>query len=81
LRRRTPDLQTGDYRSLDAPDGVWAWRRGTHTVVALNLHDEGAVLEGIDGHIALATDRSRDGESVSGALRLRAWEGLVVETA
>ena len=28
LRRRTPDLQTGGYESLETPGGVWAWRRG-----------------------------------------------------
>ena len=31
LRRRTPELQTGAYASLAAPDGVWAWRRGCGT--------------------------------------------------
>ena len=28
LRRRSADLRLGDYRTLDAPDGVWAWSRG-----------------------------------------------------
>jgi len=28
LRRRTPDLHSGSYASLPAPDGAWAWRRG-----------------------------------------------------
>jgi alpha-glucosidase len=79
LRRHTSDLQTGSYRCMAAPDGVWAWRRGTGVVVALNLSDDEAVLDGIEGHILMATDRGRDGESVSGALRLRRFEGLIVE--
>jgi len=44
------------------------------------MADDVAVLEGIDGHIRIATDRGRDGESVSGTLRLRRWEGVVVDT-
>ncbi|MFY9579635.1 MAG: alpha-amylase family glycosyl hydrolase [Gaiellaceae bacterium] len=39
LRRSNADFQSGSYESLDAPDGVWAYRRGGSTV-ALNLSDE-----------------------------------------
>jgi alpha-glucosidase len=39
-RRANPDLRAGDYETLPAPDGVWAFRRGEHTAVALNLSDE-----------------------------------------
>ncbi len=31
LRRDADDLRTGSYRSLDAPDGVWAWVAGRGT--------------------------------------------------
>jgi hypothetical protein len=31
------------------------------------------------GRISIATDRARDGEALSGSLRLRAWDGVVVE--
>jgi alpha-glucosidase len=47
-RRSTPDLLTGEYESLPAPPGVWAYRRGESTVVALNLGDEPATFEGRD---------------------------------
>jgi alpha-glucosidase len=44
-RRTNPDLLDGDYESLPSPDGVWAFRRGEHTRVAVNLTDEDAELE------------------------------------
>ncbi len=80
LRRATPDLQTGAYEVLQTPSGVWAWRRGERIVVVLNMGDADTVVEGIEGRVRIATDRDRDGESVSGGLRLRGWEALVAET-
>ena len=44
-RRAIPDLQAGAYEPVDAPDGVWAYRRGA-TTVALNLSDERLHVEG-----------------------------------
>ena len=44
-RRAIPDLQSGAYEPVDAPDGVWAYRRGA-TTVALNLSDERLHVEG-----------------------------------
>jgi alpha-glucosidase len=41
-RRSTPDLVDGAYEQLDAPADVWAYRRGSSTIVALNLSDEAA---------------------------------------
>jgi glycosidase len=40
LRRRSTDLRTGGYETLPAPEGVWAWKRGEATAVAVNLSDE-----------------------------------------
>ena len=40
LRRRSTDLRAGGYETLPAPDGVWAWRRGKGTTVAVNLSGE-----------------------------------------
>jgi alpha-glucosidase len=37
-RRANLDLQSGAYEPADAPEGVWAYRRG-ETTVALNLSD------------------------------------------
>lgn len=79
LRHRAPDLATGSYTTLEAPDGVWAWRRGNRHVVALNLADTGATVKGLTGRVVLGTDRHRDGSSLSGVARLAPWEGLVVE--
>jgi alpha-glucosidase len=47
-RRASPDLLTGEYESLPAPRGVWAYLRGESTVVALNLSDEPTALDGRD---------------------------------
>ncbi|MFL5951604.1 MAG: alpha-amylase family glycosyl hydrolase [Gaiellaceae bacterium] len=43
-RRGNPDLVAGDYETLPAPDGVWAFRRGEGTTVAVNLSDDAAEL-------------------------------------
>jgi alpha-glucosidase len=45
-RRSSADLLEGAYESVAAPTGVWAYRRGEGTVVALNLADEPARFEG-----------------------------------
>jgi alpha-glucosidase len=80
LRRATPDLQAGPYSSLPSPPGVWAWRRGQQVAVAVNLSDAEATIgtDRAQGRIAIATNRSRDDEAVSGPLRLGPWEGAVV---
>jgi alpha-glucosidase len=78
LRRATPDLQSGAYQTLEAPAGVWAWRRGDAVVVVVNMSDQVTTVDGIEGHIGIATDRRRDGESVVGALRLGPWEGVII---
>jgi alpha-glucosidase len=46
LRRSNDDLHSGAYESLDAPPGVWAYRRGGSTVVAVNLSDRRVSYEG-----------------------------------
>ena len=79
LRRSEADLTRGAYASLPAPDGVWAYRRGDGYVVGLNLSGAEASVEGVDGTIAIATDRGREGEAVSGALTLPPWQGAVVK--
>ncbi|MDP1846510.1 MAG: alpha-amylase family glycosyl hydrolase [Solirubrobacteraceae bacterium] len=79
LRRGTTDLTAGAYVTLDAPAGAWAYRRGDGFAVAVNLSDAPVTVEGLDGAVAIATDRARDGEPVAGALELGPWEGAVVE--
>jgi alpha-glucosidase len=69
---------SGPYSGLDAPSGVWAWRRGESGVVAVNLADRPASVEGVSGKVVIGTDRARDGETVAGRLRLGPWEGVVL---
>ena len=78
LRKRTPDLQTGDSTQLPTTPGLWAWRRGQSTTVALNLSDAHHTLDGVTGTVNIATDRTRDAETVSAHLGLRPWEGAIV---
>ncbi len=78
LRRDLPDLRSGAYAELHVPAGAWAWRRGDSVVTAINLGSRPVEIDGVDGSIALATRRSRDGESVTGRLRLAPAEGAVV---
>jgi alpha-glucosidase len=77
LRRRRPDLHAGAYRSLPGPDGVWAFRRGDATCVALNLSEQAVSVGGLDGAVLVGTDRDRDGFRVRGTLELEPWEGVV----
>jgi alpha-glucosidase len=77
LRRDVDDLREGRYATLAAPEGVWAYRRGAATV-ALNLGERDAVVEGVEGTLAVATQRVRDGEAVRGSVALAPGEGVVV---
>jgi len=79
LRRSRPDLREGGYETLPAPEGAWAWRRGSGTAVAVNLGASPVSVDGLAGRVLIGTVRSRDGSSVSGALELAPGEGVVVE--
>jgi alpha-glucosidase len=81
LRRARPDLTTGAYDSIDAPDGVWAWRRGDHTVVAVNCSDAAAQADLGAGDLLLGTrprPGRRGGQPVGGPLDLEPWEAVVL---
>jgi alpha-glucosidase len=78
LRGERADLRGGAYATLPAPAGAWAWRRGHGTAVALNLSDDPVTVDGVGGAVLISTDRARDGERVSGALRLAPWSGAIV---
>jgi alpha-glucosidase len=78
LRRSSADLASGGRAALPAPAGVWAWRRGEHTVVAVNLSDGERVVDGMSGAVLISSAGSRDGEPVKGALTLAAWEAAIV---
>jgi alpha-glucosidase len=78
LRRDTEDLRGGDYRPLETDGELWAWQRGSSHLVAVNLGDEPAVLNGVHGRVLVGTDRGRDGTELSGDLELAGWEGAVL---
>jgi alpha-glucosidase len=77
LRKRDHRLVDGAYAELPSPPGTWVWERGGGSTIAVNLSDEEQEVHGLRGPIALSTRRDRDGEGISGALRLRGWEGVV----
>jgi alpha-glucosidase len=81
LRRETRELRSGDYASLASPPGAWAWRRGSSTMVAVNLSGVSVTVRVEAGVIVIGTDRSRDGETVDGDLSLGPWEGAVLRVA
>jgi alpha-glucosidase len=78
LRRASPSLRGGAYGTIEGGAGVWAWRRGEDTAVAVNLSDRPRVVRGVHGTLAVGTTTGRAGETVGGSLRLGAWEGAVV---
>jgi alpha-glucosidase len=79
LRRRTPDLRSGAYRSVESTPGTWAWSRGERTLVAVNLTDGPGSVDRVTGSVLLGTGRHRDGDAVAGTLQLRGWDGVVVD--
>ena len=74
LRKRRADLRRGAYLSLPAPEGVWLYRRGRGTLVALNFSDRARPL-GLAGSVVLGTDRSREGSRIGA---LQPFEGAVL---
>ena len=78
LRRSSDDLAEGDYETVAVSPAVLAFRRGSGTVVALNLSDEPASVA-LSGEVLLTTELDgREGERAAGSLPLRAGEGAVV---
>jgi glycosidase len=78
LRRDESDLHRGEYASLPAPAGAWAYRRGDGHLVALNLSAAPVAVDGLTGRVLICTQRGRDGERVRGTLGLGPWEGAVL---
>lgn len=78
LRRAHPTLVAGRYAAVDAPPGVFAYRReleGEVVLVALNFAEAPARLA-TGGHVLLSTHLDREGFERD--LELRPREGLVV---
>jgi hypothetical protein len=66
------------YRTIPAPEGAWAYERGDGVAVALNLSGREVRIEGVEGEIAICTNRARSGEQVTGSLSLPANQGAVI---
>src|SRR5919108_2074097 len=74
LRRARPDLALGSFEPVEAPEGVWAWRRGGSILVAVNASETSARVE-LGGEVLLGTRRDRRGHR--GVLDLEPWEAVV----
>ncbi len=83
LRRSRPELQVGDYRSLDTAEGVFAyerWGEDGRVLVALNFSDEERVVASGSGEVLLSTALDRSGP-INERLILRPHEGVVLAPA
>ncbi|MEQ8816416.1 MAG: alpha-amylase family glycosyl hydrolase [Thalassobaculum sp.] len=86
LRRTSPALSLGTYRTVAAEGGVFAYERrydGASMLVALNFGDQPdrrIELPPGDrpGRVLASTHGDRQGETVAGALTLRPDEGVIV---
>jgi len=84
LRRSSVPLRLGSYRTIEAPNGVFAYTReadGQSVDVALNFTDSERVLVMPKGDLVLSTDDDRRaGERVEG-LVLKPNEGVISRRA
>jgi alpha-glucosidase len=78
MRKQLADLRSGAYAELPSPRGSWAWQRGESTVVAINFGQDATEIDGVEGSVALATRREREGERVDRTLRLEPGEGVII---
>jgi alpha-glucosidase len=82
LRRETPALAVGAYRSLPAPTDVFSYERthphGAAVQVHLNFGDEQRAIEPRGGTEILLSTIPGDGAV---ATRLRPYEGVIVSVA
>ena len=59
---------------------IWAFTRGQHTTVVVNLSDAPHAVAGLQGAVSVATDRSLEGAAAEGTLELAPWSGAVIES-
>jgi alpha-glucosidase len=78
MRKQLADLRSGRYVELPSPSGSWTWQRGEGTVVSINLGGSPSEVEGVEGSVALATRREREGDRVDGTLQLEPAEGVII---
>jgi alpha-glucosidase len=84
LRRQSPALVRGTYRTLDRPVGVWAYERaaeGQRMLVALNFFSRPARIQ-VEGEWRVRLSSVERPESaVQGTLSLAPSEALILEAA
>ena len=73
--RRDDALALGDYVPLDAPDGVFAYKRGGKYIIALNFTGDIKPLS-FGGEIVLSTHLDREGYEDN--VELRPHEGVIL---
>jgi alpha-glucosidase len=85
LRRKLPQLASGDYEPIAAEGDILLYRRngeGQAVIVALNLGEEPASVSSgaveFGGEILLSTFLDRQGEKIKGEVDLRGNEGVVI---
>lgn len=78
LRREREDLRFGAYAAIESPAGVWAWRRGDATVVAVNHSAETVEVTTDVEVVLLGTQRNRRDERPNGRVVLDPWEALIL---
>lgn len=86
LRRTTPALTQGSYRSINAPNGIFAYFRKTdidQVLIVLNTDDQpkqmGLPPDLTGAHVILSTYMDRSDEAIGEMLELRGDEGLIVK--
>lgn len=79
LRRQNEDLRVGSYETLPSPAGTWMYRRGTSTLVALNMSDGRRSVARGEAEVVLSTDRGPRSPSRDGEVELAPWEAVVLE--
>ena len=77
LHKRLSDLRHGVYEELPTPAGTWAWRRGDHVVVAVNLGPPGRDRRRRRERSRSSRCAGREGEVVAGTAHLGPAEGAV----
>jgi alpha-glucosidase len=85
LRKKLPQLRSGDYTPIAATGNLLLYRRqseGRWIAIALNLGAEPVSIAsdaaGLAGEILLSTSLDRRGEAIDGALDLRGNEGVII---
>lgn len=77
-RRNSTDLRRGDYESLAAPPGVWAYRRGEATTVVLNFSEAEVSMPEYSGRVLCATGRETTSGTGVNALGLSPGCGVIL---